>query len=100
MSNEITTTKQDGDGKGNGNDQLTEKQLEKEKVKHKKTRRGQRISNNLKKFTVRYQNIRGLKSKFDSLLEKREEFEPTVVCITEAHVLEDEPVGAICSRRE
>ena len=37
-----------------------------------------------------YQNIRGLKSKLDSLLEKLEEVEPTLFCITETHLLEKE----------
>ena len=37
-----------------------------------------------------YQNIRGLKSKLDSLMEKLEEVEPTLFCITETHLLEKE----------
>ena len=38
-----------------------------------------------------YLNIRGLKSKFDSLLTKIEEVEPTIFCITETHLLKEEP---------
>ena len=38
-----------------------------------------------------YLNIRGLKSKFDSLLTKVDEIEPAVICITETHLLETEP---------
>ena len=77
----------------NGEDK--EKQMNEEKRKkgqHKKTRRSQCIRNKLKKFTVWYQNVRGLKTKFASLLEKIEEFEPTMVCITETHMLKDEPL--------
>ena len=39
-----------------------------------------------------YLNIRGLKSKFESLLDKIDEVEPTIVCITETHLLKTEKV--------
>ena len=39
-----------------------------------------------------YLNIRGLKSKFESLLDKIEEVEPTIVCVTETHLLETEKI--------
>jgi exonuclease III len=45
----------------------------------------------MKKFTVWYQNIRGIKSKMESLTEKIEEHEPTVFCITETHLGDKEP---------
>jgi exonuclease III len=41
---------------------------------------------------VMYLNIRGLKSKIDSLLEKVEEVEPAIICITETHLLKTEKV--------
>ena len=44
----------------------------------------------MKKCTVWYQNMRGVKSKFDSLLEKVEEYEPAILCLTETHLLEKE----------
>ena len=56
----------------------------------KRTRRGKKIRNKLQKFKVWYQNIRGLKSKMDSLLERIEEGKPTVVCITETHLLKSD----------
>lgn len=46
----------------------------------------------MQKFTVWYQNIRGIKSKMESLMEKIEEYSPTVVCITETHLLDTEPL--------
>ena len=61
-------------------------------IKKKKVRRGQKIKNKLKNFQVFYLNIRGLKSKFSSLLTKIEEEEPTIFCITETHLLEEEDV--------
>ena len=39
-----------------------------------------------------YLNIRGLKSKYESFLEKVTEVEPTLICITETHLLEIEPL--------
>ena len=44
------------------------------------------------KFVVMYLNIRGLKSKIDSLQEKIEEVEPTIICITETHLSEAENI--------
>ena len=37
-----------------------------------------------------YLNIRGIKSKFDSLLTKIEEIEPTIICLTETFLLQKE----------
>ena len=44
-----------------------------DKTKFKRNRRGQKIRNTLKNFTVMYLNMRDLNSKFDSLLVKIEE---------------------------
>ncbi len=63
------------------------------KSRKKKTRRGQRIKNKLKKFVVWYQNMRGLKSKFESLLDKIDEVSPTIICLTETHLLETEALA-------
>ena len=60
------------------------------KLPPNKTRRGQMIRNKLKKFTVMYQNIRGAKSKYNSLLDKVEEIGPTLICLTETHLLDIE----------
>ena len=40
-----------------------------------------------------YLNIRGIKSKLDSLMEKIEEIEPAIICITETHLLEKEEIN-------
>ena len=56
----------------------------------KRTRRSTPIKNKLSNFVVMYLNIRGLKSKLESLREKIEEIDPTVICITETHLLEKE----------
>ena len=60
--------------------------------KRKKTRRSNPIKNKLKKFSVMYLNIRGIKSRLDSLQEKIEEVDPTVFCITETHLLKTEKI--------
>ena len=62
-------------------------------VMKKKTRRSSPIKNKLQKFVVMSLNIRGLKSKLDSLMEKLEEVEPTVFCITETHLLKKEKIN-------
>ena len=37
-----------------------------------------------------YMNIRGIKSKYDSLLAEIEEIEPTIICITETRLQNEE----------
>ena len=39
-----------------------------------------------------YLNIRGLKSKFESFVEKIMEVNPTVFCVTETHLMELEKI--------
>ena len=56
----------------------------------KRTRRGKPIRNKLRKFKVWFHNIRGIKSKVDSLRDKIDEVEPTVFCIAETHLLKTE----------
>ena len=52
-----------------------------------KARRGARITNALKHFTVFYQNIRGMKSNVDSLTETADDTNPTIICLVETHML-------------
>ena len=59
---------------------------------NKKTRRVQPIKNKMTNFKVMYLNIRGIKSKMSSFQSKIEETTPTIMCITETHVLESEEV--------
>ena len=37
-----------------------------------------------------YHNIRGGKSKYDSFLDKVDEIKPTLVCLTETHLMDNE----------
>ncbi len=60
--------------------------------KKKKIRRGQKIKNKLKNFRVLSHNIRGIKSKLPSLLTIIAEDDPTIFCITETHLLEEEKI--------
>ena len=50
-----------------------------------KARRSKRIKNALKHFTIFYQNIRGIKSKVDSLTETVDDIIPTIICLVETH---------------
>ena len=62
----------------------------KEKQVKKKTRRSKKIKNALRKFTIVYQNIRGLKSKVDSVQELVDDCQPNLLCLVEAHIQEEE----------
>lgn len=55
----------------------------KQQRKKKKIRRGKSIRNNLRKMTVYYCNIRGIKSKINSLEEIMQERKPTIMILTE-----------------
>ena len=59
-------------------------------MKPKKRRKGQPIKNRLKKFKILYLNIRGMKSKINSLNDILEEIQPAIFCITETHLMEKE----------
>ena len=57
-----------------------------------KARRGKRIKNALKHFTIFYQNIRGIKSKVDSLTKTVDDTNPTIICLIERHILKEEEI--------
>ena len=59
-------------------------------LKRKKTRRGKKVQNRMKMFTVYYNNIRGLKGKEESLKDYVKEIEPTIICLTETHLAEED----------
>ena len=59
-------------------------------TKRKKVRRSKKIKNELKQFKIIYQNIRGMKSKVDSLTELVEDQKPTIVCLVETHLEKEE----------
>ena len=58
----------------------------------KKIRRSKRIRNSFKNLKLLYVNIRGLKSKTDSLANNIEEVDPSVICLVETHLDEAERV--------
>ena len=47
----------------------------------------------MKQFQIIYQNIRGMKSKVDSLTELVEDQKPTIVCLVETHLEKEEEVA-------
>ena len=55
-----------------------------------KARRGKRIKNTLKHFTIFYQSIRGIKSKVDLLTETVGDTDPTIICIVDTHAIEED----------
>ena len=72
----------------------TKKKIKKKKEKQvkKKTRRSKKIKNALPKFTIVYQNIRGLKSKVDSVQELVDDCQPNLLCLVETHMQEEEKI--------
>ena len=64
----------------------------KESITKKRVRRSKRIKNALKNFKIYYQNVRGLKSKLDSLQEMIDDYQPALVCIVETHMQKEEEI--------
>ena len=58
----------------------------------KKTRRSKEINNALRKLTIVYRNIRGLKSKVDSVQEIVADSQPNLLCLVETHMQEEEEI--------
>ena len=64
----------------------------KESITRKRVRRSKRIKNALKNFKIYYQNVRGLKSKLDSLQEMIDDYQPALVCIVETHMQKEKEI--------
>ena len=62
----------------------------KEKQTKKKTLRSKKIT--IQKFTIVYQNVRGLKSKVDSVQELVDDCQPNLLCLVETHMQEEEEI--------
>ena len=69
-----------------------ENKEKKEKQIKKKTRRWKKIKNALRKFTIVYQNITGLKSKVDSVQELVDDWQSNLLCVVETHTQEEEEI--------
>ena len=50
------------------------------------------MKNELKIFKIYYQNVRGLKSKLDSLQEMLDDYQPSLICILETHMQKEEGI--------
>ena len=61
-------------------------------ITKKKTRRSKKIKNALTNFKVFYQNIRGLKSKVDSIMETISDYQPILICLVETHLQKEEEI--------
>ena len=68
------------------------KETKNDKENKKKTRRAKKIKNVLRDFTVVYQNIRGLKSKVDSVQELVDDCTPNFLCLGGTHTQEEEEI--------
>ena len=61
-------------------------------TKKRKNKRGRRNQTNLRKLKIMYQNVRGIKSKLVSLLRIVQEQTPSVICLVETHLEEDDEI--------
>ena len=61
-------------------------------ITKKKTRRSKKIKNALTNFKVFYQNIRGLKSKVDSIMETISDYQPILICLVETHLQKEKEI--------
>ena len=50
------------------------------------------MKSRLKDFKIYYQNVRGLKSKIDSLAETIDDYEPTLIRLVETHLSKQEQI--------
>ena len=62
------------------------KKINKKVLQKKRVRKPKIIKNALKNFKIYYQNVRGLKSKLDSLQEMIDYYQPSLVCIVETYM--------------
>ena len=56
----------------------------------KKTKRSKKIKNALTNFEVFQQNVRGLKSKVDYIMETISDYQPILICLVETHLQKEE----------
>ena len=62
-------------------------------TKTRKTRRSRKIYNALQIFRILYVNIRGLKSKVNSLVDTIAEKYPPVICLVETHLAKEDTIS-------
>ena len=58
----------------------------------KKTRQSKKIKNALTNFKVFYQNVRGLKSKVELIMETISDYQPMLICLVETHLQKEEQI--------
>ena len=68
------------------------KQRKKGKANKKENTKMKKIKNALRKFTIVYQNITGLKSKVDSVQELVDDCQSNLLCVVETHTQEEEEI--------
>ena len=60
--------------------------IQKGKANKKENKKTKEINNALRKFTIVYQNIRGLKSKVDPVQELVDNCQPNLLSLVETHI--------------
>ena len=80
-------------------DDMTENKENKEQPSKRQKKRCKGKVQEIKKdkkqtqrLQIYYENVRGLKSKIDSLAETIDDYEPTLICLVETHLLKEEQI--------
>ena len=61
-------------------------------MKKKKTRRSNKMKNVITNFKVLYQNVRGLKSKIDSIMETISDYQPILIYLVKTRLQKEEEI--------
>ena len=79
-----------GENRENTKNKINQRTEQSNEIKMKKTRQSKKVKNSLANFKVFYQNVRGLKSKVDSLMETTSNYQSMLICLVEAHLQKEE----------
>ena len=90
--NENNERKDINENRENTKNKINQRIEESNEIKIKKTRRSKKIKNALTNFKVFYQNVRGLKSKVDSIIETISDYQPILICLVETHLQNKEEI--------
>ena len=90
--NESNKRKDINDDKENTKNKINQRIKQNNEIKKKKTRQSKKIKIALTNFKVFYQNVRGLKSKVDSIMETISDYQPILICLVKTHLQKEEEI--------
>ena len=90
--NENRKRKDINENRENTKNKINKRIEQSNEITKKKTRRSKKIKNALTNFKVFYQNIRGLKSKVDSIMKAISDYQPILICLVETHLQKEKEI--------